>query len=76
MTTIVLDEQTLKRFSGIQGEAEVRDESGNLRGRFYPTTPPTRPYVPQFTEEELARAEAEPGGRSLKEILADLEARS
>ena len=76
MNTIVLDQQMLKRFSGVDGEAEIRDESGKLCGRYYPTTEPTRRYIPPMTKEELDRAAAEPGGRSLAEILADLEARS
>ena len=76
VTTIVLDKQLLGRFTGIHEEAEVRDESGNLCGRFVPISRSNMPFVPPFTKEELDRAAAEPGGRSLAEILADLESRS
>ena len=74
MSTIFLDEQTVKWFDGVRGQTEVRDETGRLCGLYFPAPPP--PYVPEFTKEELDRAEAEPGGRSLAEILADLKARS
>ena len=75
MSTIVLDQQTVRRFSEVCGQTEIRDESGRLCGLFFPA-PASPPYEPSFTEEELDRAAAEPGGRSLAEILADLEARS
>ena len=76
MTTIVLDQQTVRRFSGFHGQAEVRDETGRLCGLFIPVESPSPPFEPDFTEEELDLAESEPGGRSLAEILADLKARS
>ena len=74
MSTIILEPQTAKRFSEVSGQTEVRDENGELFGLFFPTPP--KPYEPTFTEEELDRIAAEPGGRSLAEILADLKARS
>ena len=76
MTTIVLNKQLLGRFTGIHEEAEVRDESGNLCGKFVPINHPNDRFIPPFTKEELDLAAAEPGGRSLAEILADLESRS
>ena len=75
VSTIVLDPQSVKRFSEVCGQTEIRDESGRLCGLFFPA-PASPPYEPSFTREELDRAAAEPGGRSLAEILADLEARS
>ena len=74
MSTIVLEPQTAKQFSEVCGQTEVRDETGQLCGLFFPAPPP--PYEPSFTKEELDRAESESGGRSLAEILADLKARS
>lgn len=74
MSTIVLEQQTAKQFSEVSGQTEIRDETGRLCGLFFPAPPP--PYEPSFTKEELDRAESEPGGRSLAEILADLQARS
>lgn len=73
MSTIVLDEQTVKWFDGVRGQTEVRDETGRLCGLFFPALP--KPYEPEFTKEELDRIAAQPG-RSLAEILADLKARS
>lgn len=75
MSTIVLDQQTVRRFSEVCGQTEIRDESGRLCGLFFPV-PASPPHEPSFTEEELDLAESEPGGRSLAEILADLKARS
>ena len=74
MSTIILESQTAKQFTEVSGQTEVRDETGNLCGLFFPAPP--RPYEPSFTKEELDRIAAEPGGRSLAEILADLKARS
>ena len=74
MSTIVLDEQTVKWFDGVRGQTEVRDETGRLCVLYFPTPPP--PYEPTLTDEEWDRIAAEPGGRSLVEILADLKARS
>lgn len=74
VNTIILEPKTAKQFSEVSGQTEVRDETGGLCGLFFPTPP--RPYVPEFTKEELDRAEAEPGGRPLAEILKDLQARS
>ena len=74
MSTIILEPQTAKRFSEVSGQTEIRDENGELFGLYFPAPP--KPYEPTFTKEELDRAEAEPGGRSLAEILSDLERQS
>lgn len=74
MSTIVLDEQTVKWFDGVRGQTEVRDETGRLCGLFFPA--PATPYEPMLSDEEWDRIADEPGGRSLAEILADLKARS
>ena len=74
MSTIILEPQAAKQFTEVSGQTEVRDDTGRLCGLFFPAPPP--PYEPSFTEEELDRIAAEPCGRSLAEILADLKARS
>lgn len=74
MSTIILDRETVKWFDGVRGQTEVRDESGRLCGLYFPAPP--APYIPDFTQEELDQAEAEPGGRSLADILAELKART
>lgn len=73
MSTIILDQKTVKRFDELRGQTEIRDETGRLYGLYFPA--PLPPYEPPFTKEELDRAAAELGGRSLAEILADLKAR-
>jgi hypothetical protein len=77
MTRIVLDKKTLAKLSKPTQSVEICDEEGNLVGIFNPVVDRTAYAslkVP-FTAEELDRFEKEPGGRSLAEILADLEKR-
>ncbi len=82
MSSVVLDSQVLERLRQPGGLVEIRDETGQLAGYF---TPPGehpkesslyRDVEVPFTDEELDRFEQEPGGRSLDEILKDLEKRS
>jgi hypothetical protein len=82
MSDPIFDPATLSKLREIHEPMEIRDEMGQLVGYFTPHVGhPARPglhgdiEVP-FTEEELDRFEQEPGGRSLDEILKDLEARS
>lgn len=77
MSRVILDEATLAKLSGANGRVEVCDESGQTRGYFTPAVDRSlyeRVKVP-FTDEELERRAQEAGGRSLAEILADLEKR-
>ena len=57
---------------------EVCDESGQVLGLFYPTINGARDEDPEppISEEELARRSKERRGRSLAEIMADLEKRA
>ena len=75
MTQIILDPMTEGRFASPVGRVAVCDHKGRALGVFIPVADHSlyeRVSVP-FTEEELDRFEREPGGRSLAEILADLE---
>jgi hypothetical protein len=75
MTKIILDGASSAKFADVKDRAEVCDEAGRTLGYFLPVIPPAAYAgieVP-FTEEELQRFEQEPGGRTLAEILADLE---
>jgi hypothetical protein len=81
MSSVVLDSKSLEQLRQAGGPVEIRDEAGQLAGYFTPPgehSPFGSPYqdmeVP-FTEEELDRFESEPGGRTLDEILEDLEKR-
>ncbi len=75
MTKVILDQTTEGRFANLSDRAEVCDHEGRTLGIFIPVVDRTlyeRVQVP-FTNEELDRFEQEPGGRSLAEILTDLE---
>jgi hypothetical protein len=74
MSQIVIDAAILQRLQQVQTTVELVDPAGKVVGHFVPaTSPPEEPYI---SEEELQRREAEGGGRSLAEILADLEKRA
>jgi len=78
----IFDSTTLNKLRQIHERMEIRDEAGQLVGYF---TPPDdrsleaslyREVEVPFTDEDLDRFESEPGGRTLDEILKDLEERS
>ncbi len=82
MSTVILDSKVIEMLRQPGGCVEIRDETGRVAGYFSPPVAhPTETGlysdigVP-FTDEELDRFEQEPGGRSLDEILKDLEGRS
>jgi hypothetical protein len=78
MTKLTLDQAMLSKLSHLKEPVEVCDESGHTLGYYTPATDSSlykRVKVP-FNEDELDRFEQEPGGRSLAEILADLEKRA
>ena len=73
MQTVVADDVLRSRLGGLTEEIEVRDESGQLLGRYVPARPgktPTQSYP--FTEEDLDRVRREPGGKTLAEIWQSL----
>ena len=75
MTRIVLDPQMRAKLNGLREPVEFCDEEGHVLGHYSPVADRAlydSVKVP-FTDEELDRFEQEPGGRSLAEILADLE---
>jgi hypothetical protein len=51
---------------------EFRDEKGQRLGTFTPEKEPICPWEPGLTQEELDRRAAEPGGKSLADILKRL----
>lgn len=90
MSSVVLDREILGRLESSHRRVEVLDENGCLRGFFVPVDDPTNPQpsdesqekmtlpvgaVIPFDHDEVRRALAEPGGRSLREILTDLRVR-
>lgn len=66
----------LNRFRDLNERAELCDDNGHTVGYFVPVSgaKPEETVVP-FSEEELRRAEEEPGGRPLAAILTELEGR-
>ena len=78
MPRVILDPITLAKLRQPGGRVEVWDESGRVVGVFLSLLDRSlfdEVEVP-FTAEELGRFEREAGGRTLDEILADLEGRS
>jgi hypothetical protein len=75
MTRVIVDPQTQARLRDLAQPAELCDESGQVFGYFTPLSSrvPAEAREPVISEEELRRREQEGGGRTLAEILADLE---
>jgi len=78
MTKVILDQETLAKLHHLRERLEVCDESGSTLGYFNPVVNRSLYEGVQvsFSEDELNRFEQEPGGRSLADILADLEKKS
>ena len=77
MTKITLDPTALAKLSNIGHQVELCDTSGRTLGYFVPVVTATQ-YADSpcpVSEEELDRRERQGGGRTLAEILADLERR-
>jgi hypothetical protein len=72
MTKIVVDAAMRSKLRDLAEEMQFTDEAGRVLGNFTPW-PTGAQREPQISEEELDRRERAGGGRSLKEILADLE---
>jgi hypothetical protein len=77
LTRVTIDDASRARLAQVTGCAEVCDASGATLGYFAPVQDPGlyEGVEPPLSEEELRRREQEPGGRALKDILADLEKR-
>jgi hypothetical protein len=78
MTRLVLDSETVKKLCAAHERVEVCDSNGKTLGYFLPSTDRGlyKIFDCPFTAEEIERARNEPGGRSLQEILADLQKRA
>lgn len=76
MTKVFIDEATKERLHNLDDILEVCDESGQTLGYFHPTkgsqTKGLRLHSP-CSREELERRRQQTGGRSLAEIMKDLE---
>ena len=78
MTRLVLDAATTEKLRAAQERVQVCDAKGNVLGYFLPSSDRGLYKILDcpFTEEEIERARNEPGGRSLGEILSDLQKRA
>ena len=75
MTQITLSPSQLQNLDQGQTLVECRDPAGNLIGYLHVAGSNGSAQIPEFTAEQLAQYESEPGGRSLGEILTDLRKR-
>ena len=75
MTQITLSPAQISNLESGPSLVECRDGTGNLVGYLHVAGKSLDVRIPEFTRDELNRFEQEPGGRSLKEILADLRAK-
>ena len=77
MTSIVVDQATQAKLDKVDHAVELRDKAGRLLGYFAPAVDHSA-YADiegGVSEEELDRRSKEGGGRTLSEIMADLERR-
>jgi hypothetical protein len=76
MSQIILDPELRAKLNGLRELVEVRDESGNLVGRFLPEDAYQKMLYANIksplTNAELARREKEVGGCTLQEIWEKL----
>jgi hypothetical protein len=75
MTRITINDVILAQLSQVKETVEVCDSKGVVVGHFtpLPPAPPLEWGRPQLSDEELTRRAREGPGRTLTEILTDLE---
>ena len=72
MKRLLLDAAVLTQLPEMLSPVELVDAAGNVLGVYVPDLSKYGLAVP-FTEEELRASEEGPPGRTLSEIMADLE---
>ena len=75
---ITISSELLAQLRAAPHTVDLCDEHGNVVGQFTPQLDPEEweSLEPQLSEEEIQRRLQEGGGRTLSEILADLEKRT
>jgi hypothetical protein len=77
MNQIVIDDSASKLLCGAQVPCVLFNPAGRKLGYFTPALDPAEydNFEPPISDEELRAAANEQGGRTLSDILADLEGR-
>jgi hypothetical protein len=75
MTQLTLSAGQVQQLDEGPTLVECRDAAGNLVGYLHVAGRNGPVHVPDFSAEQLAKYEREPGGRTLAEILTDLQNR-
>jgi hypothetical protein len=78
MTQLIVDPTFQAQLANSQETVELCDTTGRILGHFIPAIDKSKykGIEPQISEEEIQRRLQEGGGRSLAEIMADLEKRT
>ncbi|HEX7449036.1 MAG TPA: hypothetical protein VF306_15895 [Pirellulales bacterium] len=76
MTRVVVDASLLAKLANLYQTVELCDAAGRSIGQFRPAILDDPALLPKISEEEMDRRVAAGGGRSLAEILTDLEKRA
>ena len=78
MTRVIVGPDVWASLAAIKGPTQLCDEAGHVLGYFTPAAekPLYDKVQPRISEEELQRRRQEKGGRTLGEILDDLEKRA
>jgi hypothetical protein len=78
MTRVIVDEALRKKLHDLKETLELCDDAGHVLGRVTPVFDPAlyEGLEPDISDEEIERRMREGGGRTLAEILADLEKRA
>jgi hypothetical protein len=78
MGVITLSAEAASKLRQAEVRVEIQDEAGRSLGYFVPAAERElyrTAEIPPFNAEELRRLAAQGGGRTLAEIMADLEGR-
>lgn len=75
MNTVIVDASLRTKLGNLRETTMFTDENGRVLGHFRPAAPDAR-REPRINEEEIQRRLQQGGGRTLAEIMADLEKRA